>query len=82
MYRAFSLFLQTLGPEHVDTAEHRQLALEAAQQMIILLKNDGGMLPIDPSKVKCSYFALIFHKEALYSAMQSYRWIRKLFWAR
>ncbi|MDQ0792798.1 glycoside hydrolase family 3 C-terminal domain-containing protein [Streptomyces sp. B1I3] len=32
-----------------DTAEHRALALEAAEQAVVLLKNDG-LLPLEPGK--------------------------------
>lgn len=32
------------------TPEHRQLALEAARKSIVLLKNDGGLLPLDPAR--------------------------------
>ncbi|PTX92291.1 glycoside hydrolase family 3 C-terminal domain-containing protein [Opitutus sp. ER46] len=35
----------------VDAPEHDQLALEAARQSLVLLKNDGA-LPLDPAKVK------------------------------
>ena len=31
-----------------DTPEHRVLAREAAEQAIVLLKNDGGLLPLAP----------------------------------
>ena len=34
------------------SADARPLALEAARQAIVLLKNDGGMLPLNPEKVK------------------------------
>lgn len=37
---------QQLGPNNVCTKEHRQLALEAARQGIVLLKNDNGFLPL------------------------------------
>ena len=40
-----------LGPDDVDTTEHRQLALEAGQQGITLLKNDkraGAAKPLLP----------------------------------
>lgn len=47
----FCQFAQTLTDEVVDTPEHRQLALQAAHQLITLLKNDDAMLPLDPSKV-------------------------------
>jgi len=39
-----------LGPKDVCTAEHQQLALEAARQGIVLLKNDGS-LPLVANKV-------------------------------
>ena len=35
-----------------NTPEHQALALEAARKAIVLLKNDGGLLPLDRSKVK------------------------------
>jgi beta-glucosidase len=31
----------------VDSAEHRQMALEAARQSIVLLKNENNLLPLD-----------------------------------
>jgi beta-glucosidase len=36
----------------VDSAEHRKLALEAARESIVLLKNDENMLPLDAGKLK------------------------------
>jgi len=33
----------------IDTPEHRELALEAAHKSIVLLKNDGDLLPLDKS---------------------------------
>jgi beta-glucosidase len=42
--------------EHAITvtncAEHKALALEAAHKSIILLKNEGRLLPLDPSKLR------------------------------
>jgi len=38
------------GPERIDTAASRTLAFEAAVQSIVLLKNDGGLLPLASSK--------------------------------
>jgi beta-glucosidase len=35
-----------LSRTDVDTAEHRKLALEAAHESIVLLKNEGGTLPL------------------------------------
>lgn len=32
--------------------EHRKLALEVARQSMVLLKNEGGLLPLDASKIK------------------------------
>ncbi len=34
--------------EHVATAAHSQLALEGAQQSVVLLKNAAGALPFGP----------------------------------
>lgn len=36
----------SLGPQDVCTSEHRNLALEAARQGIVLLKNDKKFLPL------------------------------------
>jgi beta-glucosidase len=35
-----------------NTSEHQALALEAARKSIVLLKNEGALLPLDRSKVK------------------------------
>ena len=35
-----------------NTAEHQALALEAARKSIVLLKNQGGLLPLDRARVK------------------------------
>ncbi|KAG8090866.1 hypothetical protein GUJ93_ZPchr0011g27711 [Zizania palustris] len=40
-----------LGAADVCTKAHKDLALEAAQDGIVLLKNDGGILPLDRSAV-------------------------------
>ncbi len=36
----------------VESKEHQALALEAAQKAIVLLKNDGGLLPLDKAKLR------------------------------
>jgi beta-glucosidase len=36
----------------VNTEEHRKLAIEAASKVIVLLKNDKNLLPLDLSKLK------------------------------
>jgi len=38
--------------EQNDTMEHRRLSLEAARESIVLLKNEGGVLPLKRSKRK------------------------------
>jgi beta-D-xylosidase 4 len=38
--------LRSVGPRSIDTAAHRALALEAARQSFVLLKNEGGALPL------------------------------------
>ena len=35
----------------VETSEHREIARKAVEESIVLLKNDGGLLPIDPGKI-------------------------------
>ncbi len=40
------------GGGEVDTPEQRAVALQGATEGIVLLKNTGGLLPLDPAKVK------------------------------
>ena len=40
------------GGGEVDTPEQRAIALRGATESIVLLKNDGGLLPLDPAKLK------------------------------
>ena len=37
---------------HVSTRAHQELAREVAEQAIVLLKNDRGLLPFDPANVR------------------------------
>lgn len=39
-----------LGARHVCTPAHEHLALEAARQGIVLLKNHGPVLPLSPAR--------------------------------
>ncbi|GER52136.1 beta xylosidase [Striga asiatica] len=41
-----------LGPKHVCTKDHKKLALEAAQQGIVLLKNDNQLLPLSAGRLR------------------------------
>lgn len=40
----------SLGPRDVCTPSHQELALEAARQGIVLLKNEGPALPLSPRR--------------------------------
>lgn len=41
-----------LAPSVVGSKAHRDLALEAARQSIVLLKNENNRLPLDPKRLK------------------------------
>jgi len=41
-----------ISPEVIGSEKHKELALEAARQSIVLLKNDKNTLPINTKKVK------------------------------
>ena len=41
-----------IPPSVVHGAAHRRLALEAARKSVVLLKNEGGLLPLDPAKLR------------------------------
>jgi len=40
------------NPPMVNSPAHSRLAFEAASEGIVLLKNDGNLLPLDPEKIK------------------------------
>ncbi|MCW1987599.1 UNVERIFIED_ORG: beta-glucosidase [Sphingomonas sp. R1F5B] len=39
---------RAIKPDQVDTADHRALALEAARKAMVLVQNNGGVLPLKP----------------------------------
>ena len=39
----------SLGREDINSVEHQRLALEAAKKSMVLLKNEGNLLPLDSS---------------------------------
>ena len=41
-----------ISPAVIDSPEHRQAALRVAQEAIVLLKNEGSLLPLDRSHIK------------------------------
>ncbi len=41
-----------ISPEVIASAEHRAMSLKAAQEAIVLLKNEGNLLPLEKSKIK------------------------------
>src|SRR5450759_1132240 len=41
-----------LAERVTNNADHRKLALRSAQESVILLKNQGALLPLDASKIK------------------------------
>ena len=41
-----------ISPDVINNAEHRAVALKAAQQSIVLLQNRGDLLPLDKTKIK------------------------------
>ena len=41
-----------ISPGVINNAAHRAVALQAAEESIVLLQNRGGLLPLDPAKIK------------------------------
>eukprot|EP01084_Bolivina_argentea_P243622 408373_1 len=54
-----SSYYTTYGADKIDTIEHRNLALNAAEQGIILLKNENNFLPLSIQNMKGKSIALI-----------------------
>lgn len=57
------------GPERVDTPAHRQLAVEGARQGCVLLRNDGGALPLQLSALRTRTLAIVGPHGNMTSAM-------------
>ncbi|HHV56056.1 MAG TPA: hypothetical protein GXX55_11530 [Firmicutes bacterium] len=49
---AIGLFNTPREPREIDMRAHGRDALQVEREGIVLLKNDGGLLPLDPGKVK------------------------------
>jgi len=41
-----------ISPNIIDSPQHRQVALRVAREAIVLLKNDGNLLPLDRNAIK------------------------------
>ena len=52
-------YYRQIGVEHIDTAAHRQLALESAEQSIVLLKNANRSLPLPAGSASKLRLAII-----------------------
>ncbi len=57
-------------PGAINTPEHRAAARRAAGEAIVLLKNEGGLLPLDPAKYRT--IAVIGHNAELTFAAGGY----------
>lgn len=68
-----------LGPQDVCTPQHKALALEAARQGIVLLKNDGKFLPLNKNVVNTlaviGPFATTSELGGGYSGIEKWLWI-------
>lgn len=42
----------SIGEEHINNEEHRKLSAQMAKEAVVLLKNEGELLPIVPGKTK------------------------------
>ncbi|HMV90247.1 MAG TPA: glycoside hydrolase family 3 N-terminal domain-containing protein [Cyclobacteriaceae bacterium] len=62
----------------IGTAENRALALEAARESIVLMKNDGNALPLSPNKTKNVLVAgSLANLKSPLSGGWTLRWINK-----
>lgn len=65
---------ESLGVNNVCTKEHKELAADAARQGMVLLKNDGGRLPLHAKKVNSvSLVGLLEHINATDVMLGDYR---------
>lgn len=41
-----------MGEEYINNEEHRKLSAQMAEEAVVLLKNEGGLLPLKPEETK------------------------------
>uniref|UniRef100_A0A0D9XV91 Fibronectin type III-like domain-containing protein n=1 Tax=Leersia perrieri TaxID=77586 RepID=A0A0D9XV91_9ORYZ len=61
-----------LGPQHVCTPAHQELAVEAARQSIVLLKNDRKTLPFSPATTHLTVAVVGPHADATVAMIGNY----------
>ena len=49
-------YVNSVSSKEVDSEEHRDLALRAARESMVLLKNDRGVLPLSSKSLKSIAF--------------------------
>jgi beta-glucosidase len=55
---------ESLAEQHVLTADHRDLAVQLATQSLVLLKNEGQLLPLQPGGVKVALIGPLANSRA------------------